>query len=75
MQGFYSIFFLTESAYVGCYQDHSKRILPKDFLTDKSMTVQKCQQFCRKKGFKYAGVEVGQWKLEACVHESVKYGN
>ncbi|XP_071162401.1 uncharacterized protein [Mytilus edulis] len=48
-----------KSAYVGCYQDHSKRILPKDFLRDKSMTVQKCQQFCRKKGFKYAGVENG----------------
>ncbi|CAG2252624.1 PLG [Mytilus edulis] len=48
-----------QSAYIGCYQDHSKRILPKDVLTDKSMTVQKCRQFCRKKGFKYAGVENG----------------
>ncbi|XP_063427691.1 uncharacterized protein LOC134711167 isoform X4 [Mytilus trossulus] len=48
-----------KSAYIGCYQDHSKRILPKDVLTDKSMTVQKCRQFCGKKGFKYAGVENG----------------
>ncbi|CAG2244657.1 Plasminogen,Hepatocyte growth factor [Mytilus edulis] len=38
-----------KSAYFGCYQDHSKRILPKDVLTDKRMTVQKCRQFCGKK--------------------------
>ncbi|CAG2244656.1 Plasminogen,Hepatocyte growth factor [Mytilus edulis] len=50
---------IKESAYIGCYQDHRKRILPKDVLTDKSMTVQKCRQFCRKKGFKFAGVENG----------------
>ncbi|CAG2201459.1 unnamed protein product [Mytilus edulis] len=49
-----------QSAYIGCYQDHSKRILPKAVLKDKSMTVQKCRQFCGKKGFKYAGVEVSQ---------------
>ncbi|XP_076095742.1 uncharacterized protein LOC143066817 [Mytilus galloprovincialis] len=48
-----------KSAYIGCYQDHSKRILPKAVLKDKSMTVQKCRQFCGKKGFKYAGVEYG----------------
>ncbi|XP_052106228.1 zonadhesin-like isoform X16 [Mytilus californianus] len=48
-----------ESAYIGCYQDDSTRILPKEVLKDKGMTVQKCQQFCGQKGFKFAGVEYG----------------
>ncbi|CAG2202657.1 unnamed protein product [Mytilus edulis] len=50
---------VVESGYIGCYQDDSTRILPKAVLKDKGMTVQKCQQFCGKKGFKFAGVEYG----------------
>ncbi|OPL33830.1 hypothetical protein AM593_08108, partial [Mytilus galloprovincialis] len=45
------------SAYIGCYQDDRKRILSNTVLKDKRMTVQKCQQFCGQKGFKYSGVE------------------
>ncbi|XP_052075053.1 IgGFc-binding protein-like isoform X1 [Mytilus californianus] len=48
-----------ESGYIGCYQDDSTRILPKEVLKDKGMTVQKCQQFCGQNGFKFAGVEYG----------------
>ncbi|VDH98576.1 Hypothetical predicted protein, partial [Mytilus galloprovincialis] len=48
-----------ESGYIGCYQDDSTRILHNEVLKDKGMTVQKCKQFCGKKGFKFAGVEYG----------------
>ncbi|CAC5423642.1 unnamed protein product [Mytilus coruscus] len=47
------------SGYIGCYKDDKTRILSKKVLKDKGMTVQKCQQFCGKKGFKFAGVEYG----------------
>ncbi|CAC5410676.1 unnamed protein product [Mytilus coruscus] len=50
---------VVQSGYIGCYRDDSTRILPKAVLKDKGMTVQKCQQFCGKKGFKFAGVEYG----------------
>ncbi|XP_063407365.1 C-type lectin domain family 18 member A-like isoform X2 [Mytilus trossulus] len=50
---------VVESGYIGCYQDDRTRILPKAVLKDKGMTVKKCQQFCGKKGFKFAGVEYG----------------
>ncbi|XP_076108178.1 uncharacterized protein LOC143076337 isoform X2 [Mytilus galloprovincialis] len=49
----------TESGYIGCYQDDSTRILHNEVLKDKGMTVQKCKQFCGKKGYKFAGVEYG----------------
>ncbi|VDH97539.1 Hypothetical predicted protein [Mytilus galloprovincialis] len=49
---------VVESGYIGCYQDDSTRILHNEVLKDKGMTVQKCKQFCGKKGFKFAGVEV-----------------
>ncbi|XP_071179098.1 zonadhesin-like isoform X1 [Mytilus edulis] len=48
-----------ESGYIGCYQDDSTRILHKQVLKDKGMTVEKCKQFCGIKGFKFAGVEYG----------------
>ncbi|CAC5414960.1 TN [Mytilus coruscus] len=48
-----------QSGYIGCYEDDRTRILSKKVLKDKGMTVQKCQQFCGKKGFKFAGVEYG----------------
>ncbi|XP_071179102.1 uncharacterized protein [Mytilus edulis] len=50
---------VAESGYIGCYQDDSTRILHNEVLKDKGMTVQKCRQFCGKKGFKFAGVEYG----------------
>ncbi|CAG2197182.1 unnamed protein product [Mytilus edulis] len=53
----------TVSGYIGCYEDDDIRILYrmlyKAVLKDTGMTVQKCKQFCGKKGFKFAGVEYG----------------
>lgn len=48
------------SAYMACYYDTVDRLLDGDFLDDPSnLTNEKCVQYCRDRGFSYAGTQVG----------------
>ncbi|CAC5390658.1 unnamed protein product [Mytilus coruscus] len=45
------------SRYVGCYDDRKPRMMFKAFLQHSKMTIERCLQFCAKKGTRFAGLE------------------
>ncbi|CAH1786078.1 unnamed protein product [Owenia fusiformis] len=47
------------AVYLGCFKDSTPRDLPLFHQLDSAMTVEKCNQMCRTKGYKYAGSQTG----------------
>jgi Domain of unknown function (DUF1996)/WSC domain len=53
-------FGLSNWTYVGCSNDSSPgRVLSADGFSNSSMTIELCQSYCGGKGYKYAGLEIG----------------
>ncbi|KAL5006137.1 hypothetical protein ScPMuIL_017295 [Solemya velum] len=51
-----------EDKYLGCYENIGPRELTGDWMEDKqSNSPEVCKDFCREKGFKYAGTQAGSF--------------
>ncbi|CAH1796230.1 unnamed protein product, partial [Owenia fusiformis] len=63
---------LENSYFLGCFYDKKTRDLAGGFLTDSSMTVELCLQYCNEKGYMYAGLQY--WKECYCGNTFGRYG-
>jgi len=66
------------ATYIGCFKDAGDpnglkgRDLNKFFMRSSDMTIEKCINACKKRGFKYAGVQYYSWCF--CDNNYGKYG-
>lgn len=53
-------FILLTDTYLGCFEDRRVRLLDQQYMRVTKLTISSCKELCRKRGKKYAGVEVTQ---------------